>query len=162
MELRYDAEVLEDHNVWQGFQYKFMLTTDLYHYKPFFEKVLYRVCKNFIREMVTVIEFRHIFGMVFDDYHKPIPLADEISIFVNCQHLIQQRFPLFRMKLIVCGLKIVGRGHVQGQIDAFIEADKLTNMISGFDLVCEEDYNLKTDDFLDQIYAAKMKMGDKL
>lgn len=65
------------------------------------------------------------------------------------------------MKIIVCGLKIVGRGQVQQQIDHLMEADKLTNMVVGFDLVCEEDYNLKTDDFLDQIYALKLKMGDK-
>ena len=28
-------------------------------------------------------------------------------------------------------------------------------------MVNEEDYNLKTDEFLDQIYTAKMKLGDR-
>lgn len=65
------------------------------------------------------------------------------------------------MKIVVCGLKIVGRDHIQSQIDALIEAQKLTNMISGYDMVCEEDYNPKTDDFLDLIYTAKLKLGDK-
>ena len=34
-------------------------------------------------------------------------------------------------------------------------------MVSGFDLVCEEDCNPGMDDFLEQIYTAKMKYGDK-
>jgi len=65
------------------------------------------------------------------------------------------------MKIIVCGLKIVGRDFVQHQIDLLLQADKLTNMVIGFDLVCEEDYNPGTDHFLDQIYELKMKLGDK-
>ena len=37
----------------------------------------------------------------------------------------------------------------------------MTNMISGFDMVNEEDYNPPIDDFLDQIMAVKMKLGDR-
>jgi hypothetical protein len=51
-----------------------MLTNDLYNYEPFFEKILYKVSKNYLKEMVTVIEIRHIFGMIFDDDHNSIPL----------------------------------------------------------------------------------------
>lgn len=65
-----------------------MLCADLYSYKPFFEKVLYRVCKNFIRELVTIIEYKHIFGCLFDDDHNPVPLAEEIEIFVRTQKVI--------------------------------------------------------------------------
>ena len=39
-------DVIEDHKVWEGFQYKFMLTGDLYNYAPFFEKICYKVCKS--------------------------------------------------------------------------------------------------------------------
>lgn len=74
MELRTGPEVKEDHKVWEGFQYKFMMCNDLYNYAPFFEKVLYRASKNYIKEMVTVVEWRHIFGCVFDDDHNIIPL----------------------------------------------------------------------------------------
>ena len=54
-----------------------------------------------------------------------------------------------------------GRGHIQSQLDAIIEADSQTNLISGFDMVNEEDYNPAIDDFLDQIMAVKMKLGDR-
>ena len=138
-----------------------MMTNDLYNYAPFFEKVLYRACKNYIRESVTAVEYRHIFGCVFDDDHNIIPLEQEIEIFVRTQKIIQQRFPLFQMKIIVCGLKIVGIPHVQAQIDAYMAADKITNMVTGFDMVCEEDYNPKCDDFLEVLYTAKLKYGDR-
>lgn len=42
-----------------------------------------------------------------------------------------------------------------------MEGDKYTNMIAGFDMVNEEDYNMHIDDFLEQIYTAKLKYGDK-
>ena len=63
--------------------------------------------------MVTVVELRHIFGKVFDDDHKPIELQEEIEIFVRTQKIIQQRFPLFRLRIMATGLKIVGRSHIQ-------------------------------------------------
>lgn len=37
----------------------------------------------------------------------------------------------------------------------------MTNLISGFDMVNEEDYNPGVDDFLDQIMLVKMKLGDR-
>ena len=37
----------------------------------------------------------------------------------------------------------------------------MTNLISGFDMVCEEDYNPKCDTFLEMLYTAKLKYGDR-
>ena len=65
------------------------------------------------------------------------------------------------MRLIICGLKMFGRDHIQSQLDAIIEADNETRMISGFDMVNEEDYNPGIDSFLDQIIEAKQRLrGD--
>ena len=88
MELRPPADVQEDHKVWEGFQYKFMLCADLYSYKPFFEKIVYKVCRDFLREGVTVVEFKHIFGTLFDDDRNPVSLQDEIQILVDTQKVI--------------------------------------------------------------------------
>ncbi len=44
-----------------------MLTNHLYNYAAFFEKILYRSSKSYIKEMVTLVEYRHIFGFVFDE-----------------------------------------------------------------------------------------------
>jgi hypothetical protein len=58
----------ESHNIWKEFQPKFDITFNLYNYELFFEKAVYKICKEYIREMVTIVEFRHIFGCVFDDF----------------------------------------------------------------------------------------------
>ena len=65
------------------------------------------------------------------------------------------------MRVIICGLKIFGKDHIQNAIDSVIEADKFTNMVTGFDMVNEEDYNMRIDDFLEQIMEAKIRHGDR-
>ena len=69
------------------------------------------------------------------------------------------------MKIVACGLKILGRDHIQTQLDACINAPDYTDMVVGFDMVNEEDFTPDIDHFLDQIYAAREKaesMGRKL
>lgn len=144
----------ESHTVWKAFQPKFDLTFELYNYHKFFEELLYRVCKDCIKQVVTVVEFKHIFGCVFDDDHKPIGVKRELEIFERVQAQIHSRFPLFKLKLVVCGLKglptlEISKGHVQSQIDAYFEGKKIApNMIVAFDLVQEEDFSWPIDEFL--------------
>ena len=76
-----NAKSAEPQNKWQEFQPKFSLTDALYNYKHFFEKMLYNVSRAYLREMCTIIEYRHIFGMVFDDHGNTIPLEEELAIF---------------------------------------------------------------------------------
>lgn len=78
----------ESHAVWKAFQPKFDLTFELYNYHKFFEEMLYRVCKDCVKQVVTVIEFKHIFGCVFDDDHKPIGVKRELEIFKRVQDLV--------------------------------------------------------------------------
>jgi hypothetical protein len=52
------------------------------------------------------------------------------------------------MKIVVCGLKIVGKDHIQMQIDATFEAKNYTDMIIGFDMVNEEDFTPEVDFFM--------------
>ena len=73
-----------DHKIWEGFEYKFKLCYKLYHYKPLFERILYRVTRDFINEMVTVVEYRHIMGGVFDEYGNVLDTMQELAIFQNC------------------------------------------------------------------------------
>lgn len=103
----------EDHRIWQDFQYAFFLTGALYCYAPFFEKILYRVTKDYIKECCTIIEYRHILGCLFDDDGKQVPVEEEMAIFEKMQKNIQQFFPLFQMRIIVVGLKIVGRDQIK-------------------------------------------------
>ena len=112
MALKPTAASREDRAIWSEFEPKFGLCYNLYHYKPFFERILYRVTRNFVDEMVTVVEYRHIIGGVFDDDGNVIPLSEELAIFADCVKNVQVRFPLFRMRLIICGLKMFGKNHI--------------------------------------------------
>ena len=69
--------------------------------------------------------------------------------------------PLFRMKVIVCGLKLAGKSHIQLMLDNIEERKQdAWSMIAGFDMVNEEDYNAPIDEFLEQILTTKERMGD--
>lgn len=71
----------ESHTIWMHFQPKFMLTLELYNYYEFFEKILLKVCKLFIKQMVTVLELRHVFGMMIDDDGNKLTVAQEMAIY---------------------------------------------------------------------------------
>lgn len=73
----------ESHPIWMRFQPKFMLTLELYNYYEFFEKILLKVCKLFIKQMVTVLELRHVFGMMIDDDGNKLSVAQEMAIYHN-------------------------------------------------------------------------------
>ena len=74
-------EEREDKAIWNGFQYKFQLTFQLYNYYDFFKRILYRVTRDFMNENVMIIEYRHIFGCLFDDDGNTLSLDDELAIF---------------------------------------------------------------------------------
>jgi len=86
--IKLTPERKEDHAIWKGFQYKFDLTFQLYNYADFFEKILYRSTKDYIKEMVTVVEYRHIFGCLFDDEGRTLSLKEELAIFDKVQKVI--------------------------------------------------------------------------
>ena len=67
----------------------------MYNYYEFFEKILFKVCKVFIKQMVSVLEIRHIFGFVIDDDGQPVALEEEINIFERVQQKMQRDYPLF-------------------------------------------------------------------
>lgn len=72
-----------------------MLTLELYNYYEFFEKILYKVCKLFIKQMVFVLELRHVYGMMIDDDGRQLTVAEEMAIYHRVQQKIQVDYPLF-------------------------------------------------------------------
>jgi hypothetical protein len=140
----------EDHGIWADFQPKFMLTNHLYNYATFFEKILYRSSKQYIKEMVTLVEYRHIFGFVFNE-NGPLSVEQELEIFHRVETNIRQMFPLFRIKIINCALKIVGVPHAIAMLKAISDNkdSPYYSMIAGFDAVNEEDYNTTLDGLLE-------------
>ena len=78
----------ESHPIWAAFQPKFMLTCDLYNYYEFFEKILFKVCRIFLKQQVFILELRHIFGMIIDDNGKKVGVANEVAIFKRVQEKV--------------------------------------------------------------------------
>lgn len=119
---------------------------------------MYRCFKEYIREMVTIVEIRHIFGCLFDE-NGPVPLEEELKMFENMVTNIQAFTPLFKLRIIATGLKIVGRPHIKDQLDLCYRARELCPWVVGYDLVCEEDYNPPLADFLDILLEYKQKFN---
>ena len=111
----------------------------LYNYHHLFRRVLIEVLTQLINERCYVVEFKHIFGCLSNDSHKMVDLKDELQIFEDWFAQIKEIEPTFKMKLVVCGLKIFGDEHINAQIKACLKGMKTTTLISGFDLVNEED-----------------------
>lgn len=100
----------------------FSYLLDLYNHVDFFEKIFFKVCKVFIKDMVFVLELRHIFGMVIDDDGNAIGVVEEIKIFKRVIEKIKRDYPLFTVRLIICGLKIIGPDHCLKMMKATTEA----------------------------------------
>jgi len=141
--------------IWSNFQWKFDLTFDLYNYEKFMEKIILQVMLDSINEKVFVLEFRHIFGCVFNDKHVVVSLQDEIAMFERCLEKAREVEPSFSCRLISCGLKIVGDGHINTQLECCLQGMKETNIIAGYDLVCEEDITPPLTKYKKLIQAAQ-------
>lgn len=131
------------------------------NYADFYERILFQVCKKHIKELVTIVEFRIIPGMLFDE-NGILDLERELAIYDRVMEVLKIRFPLFQIKLIISSLKFLGTKHCKEMCDVMIKCkDKIPSLIVGFDMVCEEDYNPKTDEFLETLLTAKEQLGDK-
>ncbi len=117
-------------------------------------------CKVALKQMVSYIEWRHIFGAVFGDDGKPIPFHEELDIFKRVLSNLQQEFPLFDYKIIVCGLKIVGHDFCKQQFDLMCMGLQTSDLIVGYDLVCEEDTNPPLKDYMQMLIDIKKKQQE--
>ena len=106
-----DASSQESEKIWDIFQFKFMMTNDLYNYAPFFERITMKVLETCVEEHLYICELRHICGFAFDDSRKPLDLKKEMVIFDRCVKTIQKKEPTFALKIIFCGLKMMGKEH---------------------------------------------------
>lgn len=105
-----------------------------------------------------MIEFRHIFGCVFDSKGDNISFTDEIKIFHDCLEKAQEVEPNFCCRIISCGLKIIGDDHITSQLQCCIDGQKDTHLIAGFDLVCEEDVTPPLKQYRKMIKSAQEKV----
>lgn len=93
--------------------------------------------------------------MLFDDDRNPIDLEEELKIFDDQVKHIQEDIPHFQLKLIITGLKMVGKPHVKRMIQSIADGGKYSKLIAGFDMVNEEDYSPPILEFLTDVLEGK-------
>jgi hypothetical protein len=68
---------------------------------------------------------------------------------------IKEDIPYFELKLIITGLKIVGKPHVNKMIQSIIEGRTYGDLIAGFDMVNEEDFTPPILEFIYEILEGR-------
>ena len=151
----------EDQSLWAAFKVKLKMTNSLFCYDEFFERILHKVCREYVRELVTVMEFKHELGTLYNQNGDKLSIKQELAIFHRVERAIKQVYGLVEIRIIVTGVKHHGTVYMKNQLDALIEADNMTDMIAGFDMSNEEDQSPPIDDYLELLYSMKLKYGDK-
>ncbi len=103
--------------VWSAFQPKFDMVMHFVNHMDYFERILEEVCRSFVREHIYFVELKHIFGIVIDNEGKSISLEDELKIWERVRAKVKVDCPDFDMKMIVQGLKILGKWHIDLQLE---------------------------------------------
>jgi adenosine deaminase CECR1 len=68
----------------------------------------------------------------------------------------------FSLRLVITGLKIVGKSHITKMIDTICEGRAYTDLIAGFDMVNEEDVTPPILTFVPEILEGKAKDSESL
>ena len=90
--------------------------------------------------------------MLFDDDKTQVPFMEELKIIREIIDELQAITPYFQFKMVLTGLKIVGKTHIQKMLDHIAqgvnaEDKRLAELIAGFDMVNEEDWTPEIGDF---------------
>ncbi len=130
-------------------------------YKEFFKLLLEEILVKCAKQKLYVVELRHIFGLLFDEDRQPVQLEEELKIIqsvldkVRTENHIDPRH--FHLRLIVTGLKIVGKPHIVKMIDSIVEGREYSDLITGFDMVNEEDVTPPILHFVPEILDGKQR-----
>ena len=98
---------------------------------------------------------------MFNDDRKKIPLDEELHIIERVLAKVREMLGLtdknFHLRLVLSGLKILGRPNICMHIVNVIEGRTYTNLISGFDMVNQENVTLPILSFVPDILDGKIR-----
>lgn len=103
---------------------------------------------------------RHTAGKVFDENLKPLTLDQEFDIYYSIIDEIRKTEPAFEMRVIICSGKIGGRDPVIQQLENYKYSKEKYDIVSGFDMVNEEDTSSPIIDFVDDLENYKKQIPD--
>ena len=111
-----------------------------------------------------IVEYRHISGMLFNADRESLSFLEELRIIREIIDDLQKTTPHFQFKLVLTGLKIVGKAHIDKMLrhikeGVSMEDKRLVELIAGFDMVNEEDYTAEISVFTEEILSAKQQIS---
>lgn len=100
-------------------------------------------------------------GLLFDDDRRPIGLEEELKIIEDVLAKVRRDLGLsdsnFTLKLIISGLKIIGRQHIMKSIASVIEGRTYSDLVAGFDMVNQENVTPPVLSFVPEILEGKRR-----
>ena len=103
-----------------------------------------------------IVELRHTTGCIFDDNKKPLSITDELALIdeIHKEVASKAKHP-FELTLIIVSYKLAGLMHVNKMLDHIKEGKKVyPHLISGYDMVNEEEYTKEIKEFMPEVLAA--------
>jgi adenosine deaminase CECR1 len=157
--------------VWKEFEKRFTRVRDFAGYKPLFKAYYVQGFQELIRDNIQYAEIRAILGFpIYDLEHSRADAyytTDSIiQYFREVQETIKATDPAFRFRLIYTFIRAFDQASVDAEfVKAFRYQKRYPDIISGFDLVGEEDRGHTTayfsdvwrkKDSLEKAYGLKM------
>lgn len=135
---------------WIEFEKRFMRIMPLLNYRPFFKAYYKKSFEDFIEDNIDHVEIRFIFGILYDEKTPSYPIDIMVEDLKEVVANIQKEHPNFSLNLIYTSFKFLGIDDINNQIEeAFRLKKKYPNLITGFDLVAEEDRGNTIDFYAD-------------
>ena len=149
-------------STWQAFQHKFAMLTDLGKYVKFFKRIMKEVMQKAAEQHIFILELRHTPGRLFDEQRKTISLAEELKLIEGILSEVQEEHPHFDLALIFCGFKIAGRDHIRKVIQDYFDHQGMSDLITGFDMINQEDITPQVVEFAEDILKGKEECLDDM
>uniref|UniRef100_A0A7S3CMS7 Adenosine deaminase n=1 Tax=Strombidium rassoulzadegani TaxID=1082188 RepID=A0A7S3CMS7_9SPIT len=144
--------------IWKSFQTFFDQFANVTKFATFTRRLIRNLFESLIKQNVLVVEIRHTPGMYYDDDMKHLSFKEEMTMIHEVILELQKSHPHFRAKVILCGMKMLGNQHIEkifAEINQFMTGadEQLKQLITGFDLVDEEDFSPQIQEFAKSLIA---------
>jgi len=125
---------------WLEFEKRFMRIMPLVSYRPFFKEYYKKSFLDLLSNNVNHMEIRFIFGNLFDEKNSSYPVDTMVTDLQDIVLEVQKTHPEFSLNLIYTSFKFLGVEEINNQLaEAFRLKKEYPDLITGFDLVSEED-----------------------
>ncbi|MEC3906738.1 adenosine kinase [Tamlana sp. 2201CG12-4] len=130
----------KEDDYWLEFEKRFMRIMPLINYRPFFKAYYKKAFLDLIEDHINHVEIRFIFGNLYDERNTSYPIDTMVEDLKEVVLEIGKTNPSFSLNLIYTSFKFLSVDKINNQIkEAFRLKKKFPNLITGFDLVAEED-----------------------